>query len=153
LTRLPGIFYFKEEVMDNKKGAGVSKLMQNGCVSRDTFLDCLYESSSLEKIRAGVIHATEKFKSYYNLMMDQDTRYKMAKEIGNKELEAEYDKLFYETYELVSYYDSQSERLLKIWSDKTGSPHMVSGEDGLSLYIPTLEETRADKRPHLTVIK
>jgi hypothetical protein len=140
--------------MQTVKKAAVVKLISDSSQFRDPVLGGLRDSSDLDAIRDGAQYAKEKFENYYSLMLEQDAKYKLAKEIGNKDLEEKYDRLFYETYKFVSYYDNESERLLALWSDKTGWPHLVSGEKGMEMYMPP-EQIEFNEQPksYLTIVK
>ncbi|RJP94023.1 MAG: hypothetical protein C4518_04520 [Desulfobacteraceae bacterium] len=102
-------------------------------VVEDCKIDCLNGESSKDSIREGSDYAADRFLEYFKLLKEIDLQYKAALSAGDFELARSKDQEFYRTADKVAYYDNEYERLMKIWSQKTGGFYFTAGKSGMQI--------------------
>lgn len=114
------------------------ELRQNSKWFKDVVIHRLDDSSSKADIRKGHRHAGDKFNKTYSLMEGFAVRYQEAVDAGKDDLAEKIDKKFMTVACMTQYYCDQMERLIMIWSRKTGCPSIVCGDsEGYQVYDPS----------------
>jgi len=103
-------------------------LRKKGKWFKDVRIHRLDDSNSKDEVSAGYKHATAKFDQCYAHLKEilaQEIECANSKTAGKKERAAKLEKQFMDTACLVQYYSDQMERIIMIWSRKTGCPSIV----------------------------
>ncbi len=118
-------------------GESTTELREMAQSIKDAAIHALDEKNTKDEILEGHSHAARKFRKYFTQIKNIDLAFRKVVTAGNERLTKITDDHFYKVASFVQYYSDQTDRLMKIWSHKTGCPCMVTGEAGLELYDPS----------------
>jgi hypothetical protein len=118
-----------------KSKINIEKIIDDPKIS---YLDSTF---SLAEVRAGYKYAHRQFNKQLERLTFVERQYQDALEAGDSVLAAEKDKEFYKTAAIIEFYSDESERLIRLWSKKTGCPCFISGSDGMEVHDPKSGES------------
>ncbi|MDZ7831023.1 MAG: hypothetical protein U5L07_04685 [Desulfobacterales bacterium] len=129
----------EKETVDLRERSGIDIVR----VIDDPEVDFIDSMLTKEDAHVGYKHAYHQFKKYYDLMIEADEQYKWAGVAGFPKMVEFKDWEFYRIAKKVFYYNALSDRLIKIWSQRTGCPIFLADQNGTYIWSPHDKESGA----------
>jgi len=97
-------------------------------------------SSGKDEVIKGFKYASDQYSNHFKALKEADFQYQQAIQMGQKSLAAKKDREFNKAVGAASYYHNEADRLIKIWSEKTGHPCFLQNGAGVVAYLPKSRE-------------